>query len=117
MALPSSPPQFDHPDNIWRRVQIIALNSLKLKLVLILFKHSVCTAKKTQHITITKLGQLMLFEEIIAVYPENHKKLTNTLCGRNAELLIVKASGTYSSHQVKQCFVFVFLRSNSFLRS
>jgi hypothetical protein len=32
----------------------------------------------------------MLFKEIIAVYSENCK----TLCGQNAELLIVKAGGT-----------------------
>jgi hypothetical protein len=30
----------------------------------------------------------------IAVYFENHTKHTNTLCGQNAELLNVKASGT-----------------------
>jgi hypothetical protein len=29
--------------------------------------------------------------EIIAVYSENHKKPTNTLCGQNGELLTVKA--------------------------
>jgi hypothetical protein len=39
----------------------------------------------------------MLLMEIIAVYSENHTKLTNTVCGQNAELLIIKAGGTYSS--------------------
>jgi hypothetical protein len=38
----------------------------------------------------------MLFREIIAVYSENHTKPIDTLCGNNAELLIVKAGGTYS---------------------
>jgi hypothetical protein len=36
--------------------------------------------------------------EIIAVYTENHTKPINTPCGQNAELLIVKAGGTYSYH-------------------
>jgi hypothetical protein len=38
----------------------------------------------------------MLFKEIFAVYFENPKKPINTLCGKNAELLNVKAGGTYS---------------------
>jgi hypothetical protein len=41
---------------------------------LVLFNNSVRTAKKTQHFTITKLNLLILFEEIIAVYTENHTK-------------------------------------------
>jgi hypothetical protein len=40
----------------------------------------------------------MLLREIIAVHTENHTKPINTLCGQNAELLIVKAGGTYSYH-------------------
>jgi hypothetical protein len=40
----------------------------------------------------------MLFEEIIVVYSENHMKPINTLCGQNAELLIVKAGGTRIYH-------------------
>jgi hypothetical protein len=38
--------------------------------------------------------------EIIAVYSENHTKHINTLCGQNAELLIVEACGAYSYHLV-----------------
>jgi hypothetical protein len=38
----------------------------------IAFKNSVRTAKKTQHITITKINWLTLFKEIIAVYCENN---------------------------------------------
>jgi hypothetical protein len=37
----------------------------------------------------------MLFRKIIA-YSKNHVKLINTLCGQNAQLLNIKAGGTYS---------------------
>jgi hypothetical protein len=40
----------------------------------------------------------MLFKEIIAIYSENLTKHINTLCGRNAEMLNVKASGTHDYH-------------------
>jgi hypothetical protein len=55
-------------------------------------KNAVRTAKKTPHVTITKISWLTLFKEII--------KKTNTLCGKNAKLLNVKACGTYSYHWV-----------------
>jgi hypothetical protein len=42
----------------------------------------------------------MLFRETVAVYCENHTELTNTLSGQDAELLYVKACGTYSYHRV-----------------
>jgi hypothetical protein len=71
-----------------------SFHTLKLKLVFIIFKHSVLTSKKTQSTTIAKINQLMPFREIIAIYSENHVKPTNTLRGPNAELLIVKARGT-----------------------
>jgi hypothetical protein len=51
------------------------INLLKPKLVLIVVMNSVRTAKKTQHVTITKINWLTLFKEIIAVYSENHTKL------------------------------------------
>jgi hypothetical protein len=35
----------------------------------------------------------MLFREMMAVHSQNHMKLINTLCGRNAELLLVKEGG------------------------
>jgi hypothetical protein len=41
----------------------------------------------------------MLFKEIIPAYCENHTKPINTL-GKQNELLIVKAGGTYSDHWV-----------------
>jgi hypothetical protein len=40
----------------------------------------------------------MLYSEIIAVCSQIHTKHTNTLCGRNAELVNVKPGGTYSNH-------------------
>jgi hypothetical protein len=55
---------------------------------------------KTQHFSITKINQLMLFREITVVISGNHTKAINTLCQQNAELKIVKASGTYSYHWV-----------------
>jgi hypothetical protein len=45
-----------------------------------------------------KINWLMLFKEIIAVYPKNRAKLINTLYAQNAELLNVKVGGTYSYH-------------------
>jgi hypothetical protein len=60
-----------------------------------LFKNPVRTSKRTPHITITKINWLMLFEEIIAVYSENHTKRINTLCVQKAELLIVTDGGSY----------------------
>jgi hypothetical protein len=41
----------------------------------------------------------MLFKEIIAVYSGNNMKPTNTHCGQNAKLMIIKAGGTYGYHQ------------------
>ena len=36
----------------------------------------------------------MLFREIIAVRSHIHTKYTNTLCGQNVELLIIKPGAT-----------------------
>jgi hypothetical protein len=47
-----------------------------------------------------KISWLMLFGEIITVYLENHMKPINTVCGKNALLLIVKAGVTYNYHWV-----------------
>jgi hypothetical protein len=54
------------------------------------YNNSVCTAKKTQHFTITKINWLMLFKEIIAVYSENHTKRINTLCGNMRSYWVLK---------------------------
>jgi hypothetical protein len=45
----------------------------------------------------------MMFEEIIVVCSENYTKPRNTLCWQNAELLVVKAGGTYSNHKALNC--------------
>jgi hypothetical protein len=39
----------------------------------------------------------MLFGETVAVYCENHKEHSDTLCGQSAEFC-VKAGGTNSNH-------------------
>jgi hypothetical protein len=56
------------------------INALKPKLVWIIFKNSVRTAKKTLHFTITKINWLTMFKEIIAVCSEDHMKHINTKC-------------------------------------
>jgi hypothetical protein len=60
------------------------LNAMKTKLVYILFKNSVRTAKGTPNFTITKINWLMLFKEVIAVYSKNHAKPINTKCSNTA---------------------------------
>jgi hypothetical protein len=51
-------------------------------------------------------------KEIVPVYSDDHKKPVNALCGKNAELLIVTADGTYTSYSchwlksVKKRFIF-----------
>jgi hypothetical protein len=52
---------------------------LKPKIVYI-FNHSVRTAKKTPHFTVTKIKYLTLFKEIIAVYCQNRMKQINAMC-------------------------------------
>jgi hypothetical protein len=83
---------------IYRCQTFQCINLSKHEAHLKIFKNSVRTAKKTQHFTITKINWLTLFKEIIAVYCENHMKQIN----KNADLLIVKAGGTYSYHQASK---------------
>jgi hypothetical protein len=73
--------------------KITQFNPLKPKLVKIIFKNSVRTAKKTLHFTITNINWLTLFKEIIVVYSENNNEIHKY---KIKELLIVKAGGTYS---------------------
>jgi hypothetical protein len=54
------------------------INVLKPKLVYIIFKNLVRTAKKTQLFTIKKINWLTLFKEMIPVYSENRTKPMNT---------------------------------------
>jgi hypothetical protein len=79
------------PSRSWSSQRTFSFNPLIPRLVWIIFKNSVRTAKKTQHFTITKINWLTLFKEIIAVYTENLTKYT-------MKLLIFKAGGTNSSH-------------------
>jgi hypothetical protein len=59
---------------------------MKPKLVQIIFKNSVRTAKKTQHFTITKINWLTVSMDTTAVYSENHKGHVNTFRGEISEL-------------------------------
>jgi hypothetical protein len=45
----------------------------------------------------------MLFKETVAVYRENYTNPIKTLHGQNADLLIVKAGGTFGYHEVIKC--------------
>jgi hypothetical protein len=58
-----------------------------------MYKNSLCTAKKTQLFTITKINLLMLCKEIISVYSENHTKPIITKSGHIAR--------TYSFNPLK----------------
>jgi hypothetical protein len=61
------------------------------KLVSIVFKNSVRTSKRTPTFTITKINWLTPFNEITAVYSENHAEPINTKIS-----ITVKADGSYS---------------------
>jgi hypothetical protein len=54
--------------------------------------------QKAPHFSLTVINWLMLFYEIITVYCENRTKPINMFCGHYAELLTVKAGGTYTYH-------------------
>jgi hypothetical protein len=54
------------------------INRLKPKLVWIIIKNSVRTAKKASHFTVTKITWLTLLKEIIAANSKNHTKHINT---------------------------------------
>jgi hypothetical protein len=60
------------------------------KFIYVIFKSSVRTSQETHHVSTTEPNQLTLFREIIAVYCENHREHTNTLCEQNAGLLVLK---------------------------
>jgi hypothetical protein len=52
----------------------VYISPLKPQFVYIIFKDSVRTAKKTLHLTVTKINLLTQFKEIIAVCSGNHTK-------------------------------------------
>lgn len=72
------------------------INPLKYELIFIIFKNSVYRFHKTHCISITKTNWLMLFWEIISLFWYSYKTI-NTPCRENAEVLNVKANGTYAS--------------------
>jgi hypothetical protein len=47
----------------------------------------------------------MLYSKIIAVCSQIHRKHTNSLCGRDIELLNVKPGGTYSDHWAPSTYI------------
>lgn len=54
--------------NVW-----MMISSSKLYFIAyIIFEELILTAKKTQHLTITKIKWLTLFKEMTDVYSENH---------------------------------------------
>jgi azurin len=50
----------------------------------VFYINPVRTSRETHYFTDTKPNRLMLSEETIAVYCENHTEHTDTLCGQNA---------------------------------
>jgi hypothetical protein len=78
---------------------------LKPKLLKIIVKNSVRSAKNTQHFIITKIKLLTLFKEIISVYTENHTKLISTECRMN-----VKVDGTYCNHSASKTYSGVLIK-------
>jgi hypothetical protein len=67
---------------------------LKLKLLRIIFKNSVRTLNRKQPFTTTRIKRLMMFQEKITVYIQNHAKPINTITA----FLTAKVAGTYSYH-------------------
>jgi hypothetical protein len=54
------------------------ITSGNLFVVVELWLNPVRTSRKTQYFSITKMNFLILFNEVIPVYSENHKKPINT---------------------------------------
>jgi hypothetical protein len=67
----------------------------------VLYENQVRTSGETHYVSATKLNWLMLCGETVAVYCENRTEHTDTLCGKNAEVL-------YENQvlpQRKQCYL------------
>jgi hypothetical protein len=56
------------------------------------------TSQKTRCISIALFNSLILFRDIIFVYSENNTGLINMLCRQNADIVNVRACGTYNNH-------------------
>jgi hypothetical protein len=63
-----------------------------------IFKNSVRTTKKIFPHYKDQFVNTVTSRKIIVVYSKNHIEPVSIVCGRNAELLNVKAGGTYSYH-------------------
>jgi hypothetical protein len=78
---------------------MLQLEHLKLTVIIpplkseIIYKNPVRASQETHYVSATESNRLMLFREIIAAYCENHTEHINTLCGQNAEIIII-ADGT-----------------------
>jgi hypothetical protein len=83
----------------------LALNPLKPKLVQILFKNSVRTAKKTQHFTITKINWLTLFKDCCLQWEsyETHKYKTKSNWLLRDIQLPLGFKGIIKHHAMKSC--------------
>jgi hypothetical protein len=77
------------------RLRTDAVNPLWQKVLLNYIKKSVYTSQRIQFISITKINRLTLFRKIIYIYAKNLRILINTLCGKNATFLNVKAGGNH----------------------
>jgi hypothetical protein len=58
----------------------------------IIYNNSVPTSQEKHYVSATKTkpNRLMLFRKTVAVYCENQREHTNTLCGNTAEFLMLK---------------------------
>jgi hypothetical protein len=63
----------------------------------VIYTNAVRTSQETHYVSATEPNRLMLFRETVAVYCENHKEHTDTLCGQNEEFSYVTADGTYNN--------------------
>jgi hypothetical protein len=51
------------------------------------------TSQETHYVSARETNQLVLFEEIVAVYCEKHTEHTDALCGQNIELFKCQSIG------------------------
>jgi hypothetical protein len=72
-----------------------SFNPLKTEFLLLIYINSVRTSQETHNVTTTETNRLMLFGDTVAVYCDNHREHTDTLCGKNENFLYVKVGGTY----------------------
>jgi hypothetical protein len=71
-----------------------------------IFKHTVSTAKRTQHFSITKNDFLTLSAEIISVYSEDHTTPTDRQSvekKKKGVLPVVKQEVHCNSHRALKC--------------